>query len=87
MAGKRRARSSQQKDSAYLRKDVEDTKPSKDHKYRFSDNSTLDADDQRRLKFKQKLLESVESSKYLEEYRKNDDQVNLLLLADATTFK
>ena len=87
MAGKRGARSNPQKDSTYLRKDVEDTKPSKDRKYRFRDNSTLDPDDQRRLKFKQKLLESVESSKYLEEYRKNDDQVNLLLLADATTFK
>lgn len=64
------------KESTYLRRDVEDgARPPEDRKYRFRDNGELDFDDQRRVEFKRKLLESVEGSEYLQEYRKSEDEV------------
>ena len=78
MAGKRgtnqRRKSTQ--DSTYLRKDLEDTgRPQQDRKYRFRDQGQLDPDDQRRVGFKKTLLESAEQSKYLEDFRKSDEEV------------
>jgi len=75
MAGKRRTRPRQPKESTYLRKDAEDHPP-QDRKYRFRDQSQLDPDDQRRVEFKKKLLDSVESSRYLEDYRKDNSEVS-----------
>jgi hypothetical protein len=76
MAGKRTTRKkSEQKDSTYLRKDIED-RPPQDRRYRFRDHNTnLDPDDQRRVQFKTKLLDSVESSKHLEDFQKSDSQL------------
>jgi hypothetical protein len=76
MAGKRATRARQHRESTYLRRDVED-RPPQDRKYRFRDGANLDPDDRRRVEFKTKLLESVESSKYLEDFRKSDSQVRL----------
>jgi len=75
VAGKRGTRSRQLKESTFLQKDVED-RPPQDRKYRFRDESQLDPDDQWRVLFKKKLLDSVESSEYLEEYRKDDVEVS-----------
>lgn len=82
MAGKRAIRrastaATTKNDHGHLGKDVEDRKspPAKDRQYRFRDNSQLDPDDQRRVEFKQKLMDGVERSRGLEEYRKSDDEV------------
>ena len=80
MAGKRGTITARQrkrsKDSTSLRRDLEEgTRPQGDHKYRFRDQSSLDADDRRRVQFKKTLLESVNRSKFLEEYRKSDEEV------------
>lgn len=58
----------------YLRKDVEEGRRQQGRKYRFRDQANLDADDQRRVVFKKKLLESVDTSD-LERYRKSDEEV------------
>jgi hypothetical protein len=69
------------KASAYLSKDVED-RPPQDRKYRFRDEAHLEPDDQRRVQFKTKLLESVEGSKSLEVYRKSNSEVSFVTLDD-----
>lgn len=74
MVGKRGITNTNPKESTYLQKDVED-RPPEDRKYRFRDQGTLDPDDQRRVMFKKQLLESVESSNYLQEYRKSEEEV------------
>lgn len=81
MVGKRGVTrtNSTQKDSTYLWKDVED-RPLQDRKYRFRDQGKLDPDDQRRVQFKKQLLDSVESSSYLQEYRKSEEEVALLTI-------
>jgi hypothetical protein len=81
MAGKRGT--TQRRKSAgsqtQLRKDIEDGgRPQRDRKYRFRDQGHLEPDDQRRVEFKTTLLDSVESSKYLEDYRKSDEAVSPL---------
>lgn len=83
MAGKRATRSGKPKESTYLRKDVED-KPQQDRRYRFRDEAHLEPDDRRRVQFKTTLLESVERSKYLEDYRKSDDEVSFMVLDKST---
>jgi nucleosome binding factor SPN SPT16 subunit len=57
-----------------LRKDLESGRPAKDRKYRFRDNGHLEPDDQRRVEFKKKLLDSVEQSD-LESFRRSDEEV------------
>ncbi|KAM3068877.1 hypothetical protein ACMFMG_004051 [Clarireedia jacksonii] len=57
-----------------LRKDLESGRPAKDRKYRFRDNGRLEPDDQRRVEFKKKLLESVKRSD-LESFRKSDEEL------------
>jgi len=74
MAGKRATRREKPKESTYLRKDIED-RPLQDRRYRFRDEAHLEPDDQRRVQFKNTLLDSVEKSKWLEDYRKSDDEV------------
>ena len=77
MVGKRGINRSEQdavKESTYLGKDVEEGRPQQDRKHRFRDQATLDPDDQRRVEFKKKLLESVEGGG-LERYRKSDKEV------------
>jgi nucleosome binding factor SPN SPT16 subunit len=64
-------------DSASLRHDIEEgaqARPQQDRKYRFRDQEHLDPDDQRRVEFKKKLLDAVESGD-LESFRKTDDEV------------
>lgn len=79
MVGKRGiTNTSSSKESTYLRKDVED-KPPEDRKYRFRDQGKLDPDDQKRVIFMKQLLDSVEGSDYLQEYRKSEDEVRLTL--------
>lgn len=84
MAGKRNIRrtvspSQKSNDKKYedRGKDVEDrtSRPEHDRKYRFRDHARLDPDDQRRVDFKQKLLEGVDASQGLEDYRKSDEEV------------
>lgn len=83
MAGKRSIRRvaspSQKDDKKYEGKDVEDrgsSRPAKDRKHRFRDQERdLEPDDQRRVEFKQKLMDSVESSRGLEDFRKSDEEV------------
>ena len=74
MAGKRTSKKSQSKEKDSIRKDVEDGRPQKDRKYRFRDNGKLDKDDQRRVHFKNLLLDSVDKS-HLEQFRKSDEEV------------
>lgn len=62
------------KESTRIRRDLEEGTPSKDRKYRFRDHGPLEPDDQRRVGFKKKLLDSVEGSN-LENFRKTDDEV------------
>jgi hypothetical protein len=76
MVGKRVVRPNGEEPS-YLRRDLEEGRPAKDRKYRFRDQDTLDPDDQRRVEFKRKLLDAVESSD-LEKFRKSDDEVRPL---------
>lgn len=86
MAGKRGTKSTQSlkpNESSFLGKDVED-RPPQDRKYRFRDEGRLEPDDQRRVQFKAKLLKSAEDSKFLEDYRKSDDEVSLLKAFDST---
>ena len=83
MAGKRSIRkaidSKKKGNTQYLGKDVEDrSRPAKDRQYRFRDNRKLDPDDQRREEFKHKLMDGVERSKVLQEYRKSEDEVRSL---------
>ena len=74
MVGKRATKANKvSQESTYIRKDVED-RPQQDRKYRFRDQQNLDLDDQRRLKFKNLLLENVENSS-LEDFRKDDNEV------------
>ncbi|KAE8448497.1 hypothetical protein EG329_009378 [Mollisiaceae sp. DMI_Dod_QoI] len=73
MVGKRGI-TSNQKEAEYLQKDVED-RPPQDRKYRFRDNGILEPDDQRRVLFKKKLLESVEGSEYMQDFRKSNEQL------------
>jgi len=82
MVGKRgiTSASTAQKEATYHRKDVED-RPPQDRKYRFRDLSKLDEDDLRRVQFKKQLLESVESSNYLQEFRKSEQEVCLVQLS------
>lgn len=82
MAGKRSIRrattpAKTKKDQEFLGKDVEDrrSRPKEDRQCRFRDNNQLDRDDQRRVEFKQKLMDGVERSRWLEEYRKSGDDV------------
>jgi len=72
-----RSRSFINKEGDAIRKDVEETgKPQQDKKYRFRDNGVLEPDDQRRVEFKTKLLDSVDSAdSKLERFRKSDDEV------------
>lgn len=76
MVGKRGITNTPAKEAAYLGRDVEE-RPAQDRKYRFRDQGKLDEDDQRRVQFKEQLLESVESSNYLQEYRKSEEEVCL----------
>ncbi len=76
--------SREEKQWTYLRKDVED-RPARDRKYRFRDGAILDPDDQRRVNFKTELLESVEGSEHLEDFRKSDGEVSFLLVANKWT--
>jgi hypothetical protein len=79
MAGKRAAKKNQSKERANHRNDVEDGRPQKDRKYRFRENNLeLDKDDQRRVHFKTLLLESVDKSQYLEDFRRSDDEVRFV---------
>jgi hypothetical protein len=83
MAGKRGTTQRRKSTGSKIRlgKDIEDgAKPQRDRKYRFRDHENLEADDLRRVEFKTTLLKSVESSKYLEEYRKSDEEVSPLLI-------
>lgn len=63
-------------DSEQLRKDLENGRPQKDRKYRFRDavDGQLEPDDQRRVEFKQKLLEGCDGDR-LEEFRLDDEHV------------
>lgn len=63
------------KQSTYLRRDLEQGRPSKDRKYRFRDHGPLEPDDRRREEFKMKLLDGVKSSS-LEDFRKKDEEVS-----------
>jgi hypothetical protein len=79
MAGKRGTTQRRRSTGSKIRlgKDIEDgVKPQGDRKYRFRDQENLEPDDLRRVEFKTTLLESVESSKYLEEYRKSDEEAS-----------
>ncbi|ESZ94127.1 hypothetical protein SBOR_5481 [Sclerotinia borealis F-4128] len=67
------------KQSTYLRRDLEEGKPSEDRKYRFRDHGPLEPDDRRRMEFKKKLLDGVESSS-LEGFRKKDNEAYCLRL-------
>lgn len=79
MVGKRGiTNTTSSEESNYLRKDVED-RPLEDRKYRFRDQGKLDPDDQRRVMFKKQLLDSVESSNYLQEFRKSEAEVRFPL--------
>ncbi|ATZ46697.1 hypothetical protein BCIN_02g00740 [Botrytis cinerea B05.10] len=62
------------KQSTYLRRDLEQGRPSKDRKYRFRDHGPLEPDDRRREEFKMKLLDGVKSSS-LEDFRKKDEEL------------
>lgn len=73
MAG-HRGTSRKPKESIYLRKDVEEGRPQQDRKYRFRDNAQLEPDDQRRVEFKKKLLDSANSSR-LEDFRTGDEEL------------
>lgn len=66
-------------DQSYVRRDVEDGRPQQDRKHRFRDNVNLDKDDQRRVHFKKLLLESVDKSKHLEDFRRSDEEVRVLI--------
>ena len=56
-------------------KDVEERgRPQRDRKYRFRDNQELEPDDQRRVEFKKKLLDSVENAE-MERFRKSGEEV------------
>lgn len=56
-------------------KDVEERGgPQRDRKYRFRDNQELEPDDQRRVEFKKKLLDSVENAE-MERFRKGGEEV------------
>lgn len=68
------------KQSTYLRRDLEQGRPSKDRKYRFRDHGPLEPDDRRREEFKTKLLDGVKSSS-LEGFRKKDEEVCYSLLS------
>lgn len=87
MAGKRNIKKPKggKREHEYLRKDLEEGRPQEDRKYRFRDNGKLDPDDQRRLEFKNKLIDSVESSKGLEDFRKSEEDVRFPL--SSTTSK
>jgi hypothetical protein len=79
MVGKRGITSNGQQDAkegtgTYLSKDVEEGRPQQDRKYRFRDQASLDPDDQRRVEFKSKLLDGVDTSD-LERFRKSDEEV------------
>jgi hypothetical protein len=63
-------------------RDVESAgKPQQDHKYRFRDNAELEPDDQRRVEFQKKLLDSVENAdSKMERFRKSDEEVCFLFI-------
>jgi hypothetical protein len=63
-------------------RDVESAgRPQQDHKYRFRDNAELEPDDQRRVEFKKKLLDSVENAdSKMERFRKSDEEVCFLFI-------
>jgi hypothetical protein len=63
------------KKSTYLGQDEEVGRPAKDRKYRFRDHENLDPDDQRRVTFKKKLIQSVDRSD-LEKYRKSNEEAS-----------
>jgi len=76
MAG-HRGTNQKPKESIYLRRDVEEGRPQQDRKYRFRDIAQLEPDDQRRVEFKKKLLDSANSSR-LEDFRTGDEEACLI---------
>jgi len=86
MAGKRSIKKTQSREKDSFRKDVEDTRPQKDRKYRFRDHAgKLDQDDQRRVQFKELLLESVDNS-HMEDFRKSDEELKKIKNKKVRTF-